>query len=492
MLLKYLGYLSLLEMAVLYFPSGVGAEIKIWMRNTNFNNSLNWRPPRRPSDEDTVVFPYQMLLEVMLAKSVSLCQLVLPSFGFLVMPVDAVIEFSGLPCDPSKELIYNRDFYERWENPTNWLYFPRNKATPHSARIPCPFDDVIFPSNSTFAVRLPPIPTTVKSFIYNDKELSSQELRSFIGESPIGQSQFLLTSTSHNDMVVPTITGQGCQNPTGCSCGTERLMQLSCNAFSTWLCNVPHCRDPVRPAGHCCDICGAVLEFNYDPLKFKMSELDIILESFLSLVKNQKGVDLFYHSGKTDRNTIQAVLVEKGPYKGVITDALHHLKSQILNDQSLGLSIARLSLAGDPYDPEAIFTTFSSFLMIVLLVIVGYICFIVYDSNINFVQLFRSSNLSNFVRFENVTGEVELRYEVQPTFRKSFRNPLSSLLQTASGSEEQSEPELHVPEEPTISYNNLALENSESEPEQESGDVEMNEMAANKSEEKQLHDIDLS
>lgn len=54
------------------------------------------------------------------------------------------------------------------------------------------------------------------------------------------------------------------------------------------------------------------------------------------------------------------------------------------------------------------------------------------------------------------------------------------------------QPELHVPEEPTISYNNLALENSESEPEQESGDVEMNEMAANKSEEKQLHDIDLS
>ncbi|KAE9555623.1 hypothetical protein FO519_001201 [Halicephalobus sp. NKZ332] len=52
-------------------------------------------------------------------------------------------------------------------------------------------------------------------------------------------------------------------------------------------CNAPedYCRSPVRPAGHCCDVCGAIITFHHANLNFQKikSKLELIEEDYFPL-----------------------------------------------------------------------------------------------------------------------------------------------------------------------------------------------------------------
>ena len=54
-----------------------------------------------------------------------------------------------------------------------------------------------------------------------------------------------------------SVTGERCQDPRGCECGTSEHAQTVCSYVK---CPPATCSSPLRPEGHCCyDYCGAVI-----------------------------------------------------------------------------------------------------------------------------------------------------------------------------------------------------------------------------------------
>ncbi|KAK2833402.1 hypothetical protein Q5P01_017291 [Channa striata] len=151
----------------------------------------------------------------------------------------------------------------RWFDPALW----QTAETPHDLQqgnflfsvheesVPCQYDDVIFKALSSFRVDISSsqssIPVKSVSVLGKLFESGSEFMQYLSSRS--GRLQF------HGSSAV-TVGNLGCGDPSGCDCGNSVNHERICNTVT---CSSLSCKKPLLPVGHCCEVCGAVVNIYY-------------------------------------------------------------------------------------------------------------------------------------------------------------------------------------------------------------------------------------
>ncbi|CAL1285452.1 unnamed protein product [Larinioides sclopetarius] len=287
----------------------MGHDAKIWATNTNFNNPRNWREGRLPCPNDRVIFPASSSVLIFMPESFSVSEVVLPINGELVFPKNAIFNLTGrtetASC-PGQDVLFQPNV-ESWYNPDNWnvtseRMFPethprRNKAVPHAYQVPCRWDRVQFPAQSSFSVQGIEPPVSIASLQINNRIYSQIDLDALLS-TPTGKLLF------HNNPSIQ-ITNSLCTDPKGCICGNEEDLIFSAICKFKPCPNLM-CLDPIEVAGHCCPICGAKLTAKFDT--------DFKMQRFLELHQNLHSNELFDRvdsfTSRISENEVQTVFVD--------------------------------------------------------------------------------------------------------------------------------------------------------------------------------------
>nr|CAD7257693.1 unnamed protein product [Timema shepardi] len=566
---------------------------KVWWHNTNFKNPANWDVNREPCSKDTVVFPSELQLAVSLPDGdTTLRGLVLPRSGELILPLEGSLTVTGDHWIQNEEHSGSAGLdvrFTRWQplgwlNPDNWkglgeteerynpmilmdfvdldfpirmnLSSPANPAIPHSDKVPCETDAVVFPGQSSFSIRLPETRVSIGRMYFNQqrgdktpivdlqnklqrggktpnfdllnklqrggktpnfdllnklqrrgkidqasicKIYFSEEVRhqslickinfseevrhqasicqlyfnkevvnimhqmntdTRIGQlyfskelmssydwedllrSEAGERQFLASEDSRYDLV--TFTGTSCTDQTGCRCVSEAVQREICRNVQ---CEgqPPLCARPVRPLGHCCDICGEyvtivalssrirvglpwywhgdsalpglddtgmalpglddtgmvsrnarlrwdwhgahlLLEYNSD---FKIASLRDRVERYLNEGKFSDDVSAYV--GKTTlTRQIQVVMVDKASYNGASSETAKQLAAILEREMSLGVTRIVVYASGPAITYSrlagAMSTMFGSLLAVVMVMGLIYLVFVVYSDKLNLLS----------------------------------------------------------------------------------------------------------
>ncbi|GAB6024339.1 hypothetical protein CHUAL_009508 [Chamberlinius hualienensis] len=180
----------------------VGGGRRMWKPNTNFDNPDNWdigRIPNCPNDKvifENVILNIKELEEsfsVAITNSVAINSVILARNAELILPVDSTFDIGrNLPSKcRGKVANFVASDVTHWFDPVNWRTDLNSDelAIPHSEKVPCKYDVVIFPPNSTFKVIIEGIEAECSSFKINDKDLSGEMFSSYV-ETPNGRNQF--------------------------------------------------------------------------------------------------------------------------------------------------------------------------------------------------------------------------------------------------------------------------------------------------------------
>ncbi len=187
--------------------------------------------------------------------------IILPSSGALMFQQNQEIKFIArqLKCHSDS---YNTEHFKlhvvqpmSWFDADNWQVkdSPRqNQAIPHIDRIPCECDTVEFPTNKSLWIDLDYMSQlTVKQVKINDR---TDNLNEFLGTS-LGQTMFLTDQLS-------TFKEGKCEGSNICGCHEPARFAgyLDTVCVNSEVCHEPFCIDPIQPIGHCCPICGAMIQ----------------------------------------------------------------------------------------------------------------------------------------------------------------------------------------------------------------------------------------
>lgn len=233
------------------------------MQRTNLRTASNWKENQLPCVSDTIVFPSQSY-DVIKVSKFDAKEIILPTNGGFVFDTQANVNFHerDSKCKSNDVKTFKNNIDIPWLSIENWgivvdnEYYNDNAATPHEELVPCDNDEVIFPINNTFVINFQSIPIlTLKNLAFDGRVLSIHEFKDFL-MSHFGQLTF---KNSENVMFQEST----CNDENKCAChqhGDSLLEQLCENVQSN--CQVPHCSDPIKPIGHCCSICGAMLHMS--------------------------------------------------------------------------------------------------------------------------------------------------------------------------------------------------------------------------------------
>lgn len=261
-------------------------------------------------------------------------EFVLPSDGAVLIGDNSRIIFSdNTTCKDAEEndfIMFKHSTVRRWFSTKSWSTVGEKKsaAQPHIEQIPCECDTVFFPEESGTAVDLDMVDELVV-----DKILINGHVDDFTRflETKIGQKMFL------NSEDVRFIHGTCSSRPSQrlCGCHTHKRFRdqlaILCIEEGDY-CDIPHCKEPIRPIGHCCDMCGAILHFK----SASVCDIDIkvmsqTVQSKLNRFRNGKyssKID-FYISivpHRAEYNLLQLVVAESGEYTGISVDFLDYLR----------------------------------------------------------------------------------------------------------------------------------------------------------------------
>nr|CAD7570554.1 unnamed protein product [Timema californicum] len=221
--------------------------------------------------------------------------------------------------------------------------------------------------------------------LYFSKELMSSYDWEDLLRSEAGERQFLASEDSRYDLV--TFTGTSCTDQTGCRCVSEAVQREICRNVQ---CEgqPPLCARPVRPLGHCCDICGAhlLLEYNSD---FKIASLRDRVERYLNEGKFSDDVSAYV--GKTTlTRQIQVVMVDKASYNGASSETAKQLAAILEREMSLGVTRIVVYASGPAITSSrlagAMSTMFGSLLAVVMVMGLIYLVFVVYSDKLNLLS----------------------------------------------------------------------------------------------------------
>ncbi|XP_021501208.1 protein amnionless [Meriones unguiculatus] len=335
------------------------AADKLWVPDTYFDTASNWSQNRTPCAGDAVQFPADKMVSVLVRDSHAISDMLLPLDGEFVLAPGAAFSAAGLGSDPTcnsdAPLLFRNPDRFSWLDPHLWssVTQARGLFSVDAERVPCSYDDVLFPRDASFRVALGPGPNPVhvRSVSAGGQTFTRDEdLAAFLA-SRDGRLRFHGPGTLR-------VGSEACTDASGCVCGSAETLPWICAALLQPLggrCPRATCRDPLLPQGQCCDLCGAVVSLTYDPTfdleRYRARLLDLFLKQ-----PQYQGLRVAVSKVLREAHSeIQVVLVETGPEPG----AAGRLGHELLQDAAaqgtvLGVSSATLRLSGPPTGGSAL------------------------------------------------------------------------------------------------------------------------------------------
>ncbi|OXB56872.1 hypothetical protein ASZ78_007245 [Callipepla squamata] len=268
------------------------AAYKQWIPNTNFETASNWDKERVPCASDTIHFEKSKVVSVFVRSPHALTDMYLPLDGeFLLASGAGFAAFDGSwdpGCGSGEALSFANVEQHSWFNPKLWQDVSSStdlESAGHiflldEERVPCQYDSVIFQPETSFRVNLDSsrqvIP--VRSISLMGQELSSTEAWAEYLGGPSAAWQF------HGNATLQ-VTGTPCPHSSGCACGNSQDGDRICaSLLGAEGCPALPCHSPLRPLGHCCGVCGAVVTLDFKP-EFDLQQYrDRVVQEWLSLV----------------------------------------------------------------------------------------------------------------------------------------------------------------------------------------------------------------
>ncbi|XP_059859865.1 protein amnionless isoform X1 [Delphinus delphis] len=339
------------------------AAYKFWVPNTDFDAAANWSQNRTPCAGAAVEFPADKMVSVLVRESHSISDMLLPLDGEFVLASGAGFSAldigSHLDCSTGGPALFRDPDRFCWHDPRLW----RSGDAAHglfsvdAERVPCSHDDVIFPSDASFRVGLGPGAGTVR--VRSVRALGQtftrdEDLAAFLA-SRAGRLRF------HGPGAL-SVGPEACADQSGCVCGHAEVQPWICAALLQPLggrCPQAACRDPLRPEGQCCDLCGAIVSLTHGPAFDLQRYRARLLHAFLALPQYQglqmavskvpRQPRLREASGAKADTEIQVVLVETGPETGGAGRLARALLADIAeHGQALGVLSATARESGAP------------------------------------------------------------------------------------------------------------------------------------------------
>ncbi|XP_071161808.1 protein amnionless-like [Mytilus edulis] len=273
--------LSLLIFLVILIQAD--GSYKRWIPNTNFDYAYNWDSGKPPCGDTIAVFSDDSP-SVYMQMNTTLKELRLPSTDItLILDNDFVLGFTDVPDNnPSclsngQEIHFNKTYPSDWFDPKNWCSSTTETGNCtdmvlESEMVPCSYDNVVFPKDSSFFVNVEAeMEIVVNTLKISGKALSTNTLSSFL-KTDMGTQMFPKPHTGERSKI--KLSRRPCNNPLGCICGNDlpEILQRICSIQKPY-CAKQACKHPILLTGGCCEICGAKLTaeygtgFNFDTLR---------------------------------------------------------------------------------------------------------------------------------------------------------------------------------------------------------------------------------
>lgn len=258
-------------------------------------------------------------------------EIVLPTDGAFVLPTQSNVRFihsNSKQCESDGNVAnYLGKSKRLWFSTTSWQTEGEsvNVAKPDVYKIPCECDTVEFPSENIYTVDLQYVDEiVVNKMLINDR--TADNIEQFL-ETSLGQKMFANSEAVH-------FHDGFCQPQKYCGCHNHirfrKYTDILCEEESKY-CREPHCFDPIKPDGHCCPICGAILNFEIgDTCDFNMTNMNEVGRK-LRRFRNGKYLNkLDYYAGMipgraNDKNIVQLVVAEVDDYSGISVEFMDFL-----------------------------------------------------------------------------------------------------------------------------------------------------------------------
>ncbi|XP_048393010.1 protein amnionless [Stegostoma tigrinum] len=304
-----------------------------WIPDTNFNNNTNWDKGRIPCKNDRVLFHQDKSLSIFMQSPLELMEMYLPLDGEFILSHGAGFAASDgqsvSGCERGEDITFKDPSQYKWYDPKYWhttlsmsdLENEKHLFILDEERVPCQYDDVIFRPETSFRVDLDSDiqNINVKTISLMNMTFASNEEFAEYMWSNTGKLQF-----QGNGSI--TVTNAKCEDKSGCDCGNFGNHRRICSNLqkeSGSQCSELICTNPLKPLGHCCDICGAIIYFEYGP-EFDLELYQAhLFESFLSLNKYQ-GV----------RTSVTKVYKKQSSKKTVLADAAPHIQIVFIDNET--------------------------------------------------------------------------------------------------------------------------------------------------------------
>lgn len=317
--------ISLIVLFLLLLERPVNCAVKTWIKDQKepWGRSGATSPDCKTSK---AVFKKEINGFLYVDHQHELQEVVLPTDGAVVMSPNSQVDFSdAIKCDSNNVNLLDTS-KRMWFSTKSWSTEGEspNVAKVDVFRIPCECDIVEFPSENVYAVDLQFVDEIVADkILINDR---TDDFDLFL-ETPIGQKMFLNSEAVHFS---PGL----CHPPKYCGCHNpdrfRKYTELLCEEESKW-CREPHCKQPIHPEGHCCAMCGAILNFKIDDTcNFNITNMDEVGRK-LRRFRNGKYVNkLHYNAGMVPGNSehvnyVQLVIAEVDDYTGISVEFLDYL-----------------------------------------------------------------------------------------------------------------------------------------------------------------------
>lgn len=300
----------------------VDGEIKTWRDNSRIATDECLQPKTIfPKESDRIIFMHipDHFAEIILPKDGAI---ILEHQSDNVKPTSA----DAPPSNCERIDLSGRKPKQAWFAADSWSNGEAaNVAKPHVYRIPCECDRVVFPAE-------PPTPPVDLEYV---DELVAEQIRigdkvddfnAFL-ETAIGQRMFL------NSEAVRFEQGL-CHPERYCGChAAERFDKYTALVCEQEAAKCPEalCLEPIQPRGHCCPMCGGVLEFRIDDsCDFNMTNMNEVGRK-LQRFRNGKYVGQLHHFAgmvpKQDgvHSVVQLVVAEVDGYSGISREFMQFL-----------------------------------------------------------------------------------------------------------------------------------------------------------------------
>ncbi|XP_060576549.1 protein amnionless-like [Ruditapes philippinarum] len=334
--------------------SGSVGQFTKWLRNTDLNNPYNWDRGNLPCGNDRMILPDDGPV-VFMQLNTTIQELVLPRDGELVFGSYATLAFTNNPdhsaacLDSGTDITFNASHPANWLDPDNWCPTDSEQgscqpmALLDSERIPCQTDHVIFPTGSSYYVNLGTnLNIKVNTLKVSGKAYSTTSFRDFLATEN-GRNIFPAPQPGPRSTV--NIMRRACKDDTGCGCGNDQGQILSqvCQIQRS-RCRRTRCTRTIKPVGHCCDICGGMLNISYG-VGFNLNTLkNGIQRNFLDGKDAYKNVK-YIVSKRTDGKIQMVLLDDDGVQSSKVTAEIMADLNSDINSGGLRYGVTQVSLA---------------------------------------------------------------------------------------------------------------------------------------------------